>query len=66
MSQLRQHYDALTGAGWAIGASALGMVVLIMVVIISAVMRGRVQPRPANVRDPVSVRVRFTANYQSM
>jgi uncharacterized membrane protein len=46
----------LPGAGWAIGVSALGMVVLIMVVIITAVVRGRVQLRPANVRDPATPR----------
>lgn len=37
---------------WVTGASAIGMIVLIMVVIIAAVARARVQLQPANVRDP--------------
>jgi uncharacterized membrane protein len=46
----------LPGVKWATAASAIGMVVLVMVVIISTVARGRVQLRPANVRDPRSPR----------
>ena len=42
----------LPGAKWATAASAIGFVVLVMVLIISTVTRARVQVRPANVRDP--------------
>lgn len=41
----------LPGVKWATAVSAIGMVVLVMVVIISGVTRGRMQLRPANVRD---------------
>lgn len=41
----------LPGAGWAVAVSALGMVVVTMAVVIAAVIRGRQQLRPANVRD---------------
>jgi uncharacterized membrane protein len=44
---------SVTGAT---AACAIGLVVLIMVVIIAAVARGRAQLRPANVRDPRSPR----------
>ena len=46
----------LPGAGWTVAVCAIGLVVLIMVVVIAAVARGRVQLRPANVRDPRSPR----------
>ena len=44
------------GAPWAVGACAIGLIVLVMVVIIAAVARARVGLRPANVRDPRSPR----------
>lgn len=37
---------------WAIKVCAIGMVILVMVVVIAAVVRGRAQLQPANVRDP--------------
>lgn len=46
----------IPGAAWATGASAIAMVVLIMVVVIAAVVRGRVQLQPANVRNPLTLR----------
>jgi uncharacterized membrane protein len=46
----------LPGVKWATAASAIGLVVLVMAVVIAAVIRGRVQLRPANVRDPRSPR----------
>lgn len=42
----------LPGVKWATAASAIGLAILVMVVIIAAVARGREQLRPANVRDP--------------
>jgi len=44
------------GTSWAIGGCAIGMVVVLMAVVISAVVRGRAQLQPANVRDPRSPR----------
>ncbi len=38
-------------AGWTVAACAIGLIVLIMAVVIGAVVRGRIQLRPANVRD---------------
>jgi uncharacterized membrane protein len=46
----------LPGVKWATAVSAIGLVVLVMVVVISTVIRARVQVRPANVRDPRSPR----------
>jgi len=39
-------------ASWASGVCAIGMVLVIMVVVIAAVVRGRARLQPANVRDP--------------
>ena len=39
-------------AGWTVAVCVIGMVVLIMAVVIGAVVRGRRQLQPANVRDP--------------
>jgi uncharacterized membrane protein len=46
----------LPGATWTVAVSAIGLVVLLMVVIIANVARARIQLRPANVRDPKSPR----------
>lgn len=46
----------LPNAPWTVAASAIGMVVLIMTVIIWTVARAQVQLRPANVRDPRGAR----------
>ncbi|MEO6532929.1 MAG: DUF5808 domain-containing protein [Pseudolysinimonas sp.] len=46
----------LPSASWAIAVSAIGMAVLVMVVVIANVVRGRAQLAPANVRDPQSHR----------
>ena len=42
----------LPGATWTVAVCAIALVVLIMAVVIAAVVRGRLQLRPANVRDP--------------
>jgi uncharacterized membrane protein len=46
----------LPGASAALALSTIGLVVLVMAVVIGNVVRGRVQLRPANVRDPKNPR----------
>jgi len=43
----------IPASSWVIGVCAIGMAVLIMVVVITAVVRGRARLQPANLRDPL-------------